>query len=138
MSRVIKKYHLSDNPLDIGWRIFAPKLSVAGIQFRRNAARRFISGSQQSLKFQSEPSNKFDSNAIKVIGRSKGWFRYREDFVGYVEADIAAAIADGSLMGRVKPRLEKTYCGKKEYLEIDFQLVGERDFFDTWQEVRPS
>jgi len=123
-----KKYHLQDQEIPSGYMIFEERLEVAGIQFRKDDALSFSQNPDGCwLDFEREENNKYDKNAIKVIGCRKGFIGIKRYFVGYVPKEISKIIIEGGYWGVVKPRLLKTYIGKGEYVEILFQLLGPKE-----------
>jgi hypothetical protein len=132
-----KTYHLKDSPIPKSFQIFAERLEVAGLGYRRDNAARFISGTNLWLELELEPSNKYDKNAIKVIGCSKGWFWTKRFFLGFVPKDVAASIAEEGLSGAVKPRLLKTRLSGDGFVEVLFQILapkGRKVVFKKQQE----
>ena len=103
-----------------GYQIYKRMLYVAGITHRKEDASLFIRGSRQSLEFELEPNNPKDKNAIKLIGVTPT-ARY---FVGYVPKEISKALIKTGLLDKVEPRLDRTYHGIKDYVEIRFQIIG--------------
>lgn len=116
----IRQYHLK--PLRAGVQIYAERLAVAGIARRKSAAIRFVKGSEHRLELEPEPSNPHDRNAVRVVGCSRGLFRHRRTFLGYVPRGAARIVAEGAF--EVEPRLLKTYLGDKGFVEVEFQLIG--------------
>ncbi len=76
------------------------------------------------LEIQRESDNKFDRNAIKIIGCSDGFFGTKRWLIGYVPRDVASMIVEGDFLQSVHPRLLKTYVGDGGFVEILFQLLG--------------
>lgn len=124
-------------PIPQGYQIYQRMLLVAGISFRKDDASRFIRGTSQSLEFESEPSNPKDKNAIKVIGVTSS-SRY---FVGYIPKDIANALVKTGLLNKIQLRLDRTYHGIKDFVEIRFQIIGlkeDKKQFDAYFKNKPA
>lgn len=125
-------------PIPDGYVIYSWK-SVAGIQHKKKAAHNFAKNRNQSLELERDPDNKQDSNAIKVIGCSKGFVFEDRDSIGYVPRELASCIVEGGFWGSVEPRLRSIYVGEDEYIEVEFQLLGPREqkkaFNDVLQRV---
>lgn len=120
-----KKFHLQEQEIPDGYMIFEERLEVAGIQYRKDDALSFSQNPEGCwLEFEREDNNKYDKNAIKVIGCRKGFLGAKRYFIGYVPKEVSRLIIEGGFWGIVKPRLLKTYVGKGEYVEILFQLLG--------------
>jgi len=122
MSR--RKYHLAEQPIPSGFQIFEARLDVAGVGYRKKAARAFATSKHVWLELERETRLKDHPHAIRIIGCSKGLFRTRRRFVGYVPSKVAHAIAEGAYWGQVRSRLLKTWVGDRGYVEILFQLLG--------------
>ena len=102
---------------------------VAGTQYRKEAALRFAKNRDQTLQLEREPGNKDDTNAIKVIGQSKGLVFGGSDPIGYVPRETAACIVEGGYWGIVEPSLGKIYVSDDDYdedpyIQIDFRILG--------------
>jgi hypothetical protein len=118
-----KEYHLSEQPIPDDFQIFEDRLDIAGIQHRKIDAVKFISSKEQWLEFERDEKNKFDLNAIKVKGCTKGLFGTKKRFVGFVPSDVASRIVYFGIE-ECKPRLLKTYLGDSGFVEIKFQVIG--------------
>lgn len=124
-SMTSNKYHLQEQEIPDGYEIFEERLEVSGIQYRKNDALAFATKTDGIwLEFEREENNKYDRNAIKIIGCSKELFVAKKSFVGYVPKEIAKLIIEGGFWEQVKPRLLKIYVGKQDFVEILFQLLG--------------
>lgn len=122
-----KQYHLKRQPIPAGYRIYEEAVDVAGLQYRKSAARSFCRAKEPELSFRPEPTNKHDQNAICVVGSWRGWFWNKEADLGYVPREIAARIAQAGLGAAVRPRLLKTYVGKGGFVEVEFQIMGPKE-----------
>lgn len=124
-------------PIPQGYQIYKRMLYVAGITYRKEDASLFIRGSRQALEFELEPNNPKDKNAIKLIGVTPT-ARY---FVGYVPKEISKALIKTGLLDKVEPRLDRTYHGIKDYVEIRFQIIGLKENkkqFDAFLKNKPA
>jgi hypothetical protein len=124
-------------PIPDGYQIYKRMLLVAGITFRKIDAAPFIKSGCETLEFEREPNNPKDKNAIKVIGVTPT-ARY---FVGYVPKEISKRIIKTGLFDQVRPRLDRTYYGVGDFLEIRFQVIGLKDnkkIFDAYSESHPA
>lgn len=120
-------------PIPKGYRIFNGRLSVAGIEYRRDDAIRFAKSADQALALEREPNNMHDANAIKVIGISHG----KHYFIGYVPKEIAEQIVcSGHLMDAVQPRLERIWHTDSGYVNITFQIIGPKDKREQYDDFR--
>ncbi|MDZ4709397.1 MAG: hypothetical protein SH818_13445 [Saprospiraceae bacterium] len=120
-----KKFHLQEQEIPEGYMIFEERLEVAGIQFQKNAAMSFSQNTEGCwLELEQEEDNKYDKNAIKVIGCRKAFLGNKRYFIGYVPKEISQLIIEGGYLEIVKPRLLKTYVSENDFVEILFQLLG--------------
>jgi hypothetical protein len=117
-------YHLQEQEIPEGFQIFEARLEVAGIPFRKDDAVAFAASKNSWLELERETDNKYDKNAIKVIGCSKGFFGTKRRFIGYVPKDVSKNVIERGFWGKVQPRLLKTYIGDSGFVEILFQILG--------------
>lgn len=110
-------------PIPKGFQIFDGRLSVAGIEHKRDDAIRFADDSDQTLALERETNNTHDANAIKIIGVSRG----KRRFIGYVPREIAAQIVGSGLVEVVLPRLERIWRTDGGFVDVTFQIVGPKD-----------
>lgn len=104
---------------------------VSGIFFRKSDVRGFFEGADHRLEFEREPSNKYDKNAIKVIGISS----QKRFFIGYVPKEYARQVVDASLDGIVQPRLRRIFCNSQDFYEVRFEIVGPSKFKKQYQDA---
>lgn len=124
-------------PMPTGYQIFAKNIQVAGIQHRKEEAIRFARSSNQELTLQREPSNQYDSNAIKLIGLS-GSTQY---FIGYLPKELSAQIISTGMLDTVKARLGRIYISHNDYLDIQYQVIGpkaDKKKFDEFLSNQPA
>lgn len=124
-------------PIPDGYQIYKRMLFVAGITFRKNDAAPFIKSGCGTLEFEREPNNPKDKSAIKVIGITPT-ARY---FVGYVPKEISKRILKTGSFDKVEPRLDRTYHGIVDFLEIRFQIIGLKEhkkIYDSYVEGSPA
>lgn len=120
-----KKYHLQEQEIPDGFQLFEERLEVSGVKFRKDDASAFASRNDDIwLEFERDEENKYDKNAIKVIGCGKETLRTVRYFIGYVPKEVSKLIIEGGFWGQVRPRLLKTYVGSSGYVEILFQILG--------------
>ena len=118
------KYHLNEQEIPSGFQIFEDRLEIAGVSFRKKDAAAFAKSKQPWLELEREQENKYDENAIRVLGCNKGFLGTKRRFIGYVPKEIAKMIVDGGFWGKIHPRLLKTYVGDSGFVEILFQILG--------------
>lgn len=125
------------SPIPKGFQIFAPRLSVAGIQHRRDDALCFADDSDQTLALEPEPGNSHDPNAVKVIGIARGMRR----FIGYVPKDVAEQIVGSGLADVVQARLDYISRSGNGFVDVTFQIVGPKDrkaHYDEFPTRKPA
>lgn len=120
-------YHLLDQPIPAGFRIYADRIGVAGIANHRADAQSFISAGEKWVELQRDPNNAYDQNAIKVIGCKKGFFGTKRLMLGYVPRDIAKVMVDSGVVDQIRARLLKTYQSDGGFVEVLFQILGPKD-----------
>ena len=109
-----------------GMRIFIADEEVAGVQHRLSHARAFAKGCNHELRFEREPSNRHDPNAIKVIGIYKGWFFTHSVHIGYVAAETAESIVERGMFCQIRPRLKNIWWGGyvRDYIVVRFDILS--------------
>lgn len=118
-----KEFNLM-TPIPNGFQIYESYLEVAGIQYRKKAALKFIKSVNQSLEWEKEPGNRHDPNAIKIFGISEQGFSKERHMLGYVDSDTAEKICRSEFWQWLKPRPIQAYIGNGEFCIIRFQIVG--------------
>ena len=126
-----RMYHLADQPIPAGYRLFADRLEVAGITHHRTDAEKFIRSERKWLEFRRELGNPHDPNAIEIMGCTQGLFGVRRRPLGYIPRETAKAMVDANVDGIIRPRLLKTYISPSGFLEILFQIIGPKESFDA-------
>ena len=111
-------------PIPKGMRIFEQGVSVAGVKHRFYDAKMFARRSNQSIYMERDPNNQHDPNAIKIMGKSKGWFFEVEKCIGYIPAGLAKLIVSKGMEERVQVRLREIFIGDREYVGISFDILG--------------
>lgn len=106
-----------------GFQIFEARLSVVGVQYRRDDALRFADDFDQMLALERDPDNVHDANAIKVIGVARGTRR----FIGYIPKEVAEQIVGSGLADTVQARLERIWRNESGFVDVTFQIVGPKD-----------
>ena len=125
------EYHLAEQPIPAGYRLYEDRLEVAGVQFYKPYAAAFARNDGW-LEMQPEPDNPHDPHAIALIGCYKGWFLPHRGRIGHVPKEVAAQLAKTGVVTEVRPRLLKTWVGDSGYVEIMFQVIGPKDRFDAY------
>ncbi|MDD5299818.1 MAG: HIRAN domain-containing protein [Gallionella sp.] len=124
-------------PIPQGYQIYKRMLNVAGIWFYKHDASLFIRDKCQTLELEREPDNPKDKNAIRVIGITPT-SRY---FIGYVPKEISEVLVKLDLLNKVEPRLDRTYHGGEDYVDIRFQIIGLKENkkqFDAFSKNKPA
>ena len=124
-------------PMVSGYQIYADRLPVAGIQFRKIEALKFANGNNQELKLQRETDNEHDPNAIRLIGVA-GLHEY---FIGYLPKELSEQIVLTGLFDAVKARLARIYVSSDDYVDIQYQVIGpksKKKEFDDFLKSQPA
>jgi hypothetical protein len=117
-------------PIPKGFQIFESRIQVAGILHRIEDCLAFVRHpGEHSLKFELEPTNAFDKNAIKIIGTA-GAERFH---LGYVPAAIAFQLSNKGLQHQVQARLERGFASKDGYVDVIFQIIGPNSAKPSYQ-----
>jgi len=128
------KYYTDVHPIPTGFQIYEDRIDVAGVNHRIKNAKSFVKGKGQRIEFETDPSNKYDSNAIRILGFHKGFFGEKKEFIGYVPTEVAAQIMEGNYFNKIKPRLLKTYMSDSGFIEILFQVLGPKSGKKEYQQ----
>jgi hypothetical protein len=99
-------YHLKEQEIPEGLQIFAERLEVAGVSFRKADATAFALSKDGWLEFEKEPGNSHDRNAIRIIGCSKGFLGTKRRFIGYVPKQFSKMIVEGGFFSRHEQSLQ--------------------------------
>lgn len=127
-----KEYWPGDCSYPDTHRIYEERLSIAGVHHYRDDAASFCRSREKSIYLQLDAANAYDKNAIKIMGRWKGFWGIKIKIIGYVDAVTAAKIAALNLQNEIFPRLLKTYVGHDDYVEILYQIVGPKDRYKEY------
>jgi len=111
-------------------RIFFHTMDVAGTHKRKRAIREANDYWITGMELVSEPTNKYDQNAIKIILIKKGWFFTKRFDVGYVPKEFAAYIAKKKLIDDLIPRLRHLWVGDVGGVAVLFDLLGPKDRYN--------
>ena len=111
------------NPIPKGYQIYRSGLPIAGISYRKGDVIDFLQGVHHSLEFHRDPSNEHDPNAIKIIGiSSAGRFH-----IGFIPAEEAEIVVKRGFFDYILPRLNHLYLSDSGYIEIDYDILIQRD-----------
>ena len=123
-------------PIHKGYQIYFQNMSVEGISFRKDEANDFLDDNNLALKLKTEQENVADKNAIRVIGEgNRGTY-----FLGYVPKEVALKISKTDCFPYIYARLIKIYRSEKNFIDITFQIVGQKDKkeqFDSYEKNLP-
>jgi hypothetical protein len=111
-------------PIPKGCKILCGGVDVTGIHHRKDDAIAFIKGKDHTLEIHLEPKNQFDPNAIAVIGITKGFFGPKRRKIGYIPAEIAKTIADGSAFSSISSRLRQIRLSDDGYCAVELDLIA--------------
>ena len=110
--------------------------SVVGTSFRCKDAIAWAKSKDISLILEREPDNKVDENAIKVIGKSKGFFGTKTRHLGYVEKDLAQRLVKKDFVDKVYPWLRDIGIHPNEdAISIKYELVVLNEFSKELEKI---
>lgn len=95
-------------------------IRVAGSHHRRNACIRFSRGTNLTIQFQPEPENKFDPNAIAIIGQFGEASKTYRTKLGYVPKNLAAELTRSQI--HCIPRLRLIQI-EPRWIGIEFDIL---------------
>jgi len=113
--------------------VFEHGVEVAGVSERSHNARKFAKRNKRKIYLERVADNKCEPNSIRVIGKSRGWFLERRKCIGYVPADIAKKLVLSEMEDKVKTRLQFLSVDDKKSIEIRFDILGSKDFYDKYR-----
>jgi HIRAN domain len=116
----------------MGMQVFEYGVEVAGISKRFHDARKFAKRNKRRIYLERVPDNKRESNAIRVIGKSRGWLFERKKCIGYVPADIARKLVLNEMEDKVTTRLQLVSINDKKSIEIRFDILGSKDYYEKY------
>lgn len=120
-------YHLKRFPIPDGYRIYSDDVDVAGLQHHKGAAILFAGSKHPWVELLPEPTNKYDKNAIVVLGCWRGWWWTSRRPIGFIPRGLAQTVAESGLFPVIQPRLKMTYLSAYYFVEVQIQLVGPKD-----------
>ena len=126
-----------DNPIPIGYQIFAKNIPVAGMSYRKNDVINFSRTQNQELTIKRELNNQHDKNAIQLIGIS-GSNQY---IIGYLPKELSEQIISTGLFDSIKVRLTRIYIGREDFIEVHYQIIGpkaDKKQFDDFVNNKPA
>ena len=125
------------NEIPSGYQIWVARPEVAGLMHRKKDAVEFVRSKHKRLILEREPDNTHDANAIKLIGVGDG----RQFFIGYVPKEISEQIAATERFDCVQARLRKTYVSEKNFVDIEYQIIGpkaQKKAFDAYHSSKAA
>lgn len=126
----------------LGYQIFMERIHVAGTSHRKKEVIEFANSQNSTIEFERDPQNRYDKNAIKIIGLSVIARNVKRWHLGYVPKELAAAIIEGGYYNEIKLRLSRTYIGKDGKVSVQFQVLGQKgkknEFWRNYDEYRSS
>lgn len=114
-------------------QIYEQGVEVALVYKRLHEARKFANRSKRRIYLENASDHKHDPNAIRVIGKSKGWFFEIRKCIGYVPADIAKKLMLTEMEDKVLARLRLISLDDKHSIEIRFNILGPEDDYDKYR-----
>jgi hypothetical protein len=121
-----------------GMRIFENGVDVAELNKHGHAARKFAKRCKRKICLECISDQKDDPKAIRVIGKSKGWFFESSKYIGYVPANIAKKLMLAELADKVKARLQSISIDNKHSIEIRFDIFGPKNDYKKYRSKHQS
>jgi hypothetical protein len=107
-----------------GMKIYAHGVDVVVPNQRQRIARKFARRRKRRIYLRREPGDRNGSNAIRVIGKSRGWFLNSKQCIGYVPEDIARKLVTTGIEDKVIARLQLIDIEDRNSINIRFDLLG--------------
>ena len=128
-----KQYLVNPDETINGYKFIEKYVQVSGTRYRLRDIIQFAKKDNIWLEFEREPDNKYDKNAIKLIGCSKGFLANRKYFLGYVPKEISANIVNRGLVQHTLPRLRRIWVPNEEDdATIIFQVLIKEEFHEKY------
>jgi hypothetical protein len=122
MSKLIK----FRSPLPNGMLVFEHGVELVMEKQHLHNAKMFIRRSNRRIYLERREDNSQESNTIRVIGKSQGWFFKVAKCIGYVPTDVADKLVAAGLDDRVSARLQMIIKNRTS-IDIRFDLLGHKD-----------
>ena len=108
--------------------LYLEKLKPAGLNYNELDAKNFVKLENIWIELEREPTNKYDPNAIKIVGCSVEDSNTVRRHLGYIPREYAAVIVKGKYFKDLKVYLHRTYYDYRMFtVYIDFDLAGPMD-----------
>lgn len=91
---------------------------------------------EQTLKLEAEPTNKYDKNAILIVGHKKGLLWSSELTLGYLPREIAAEVTEKELGHFLLPRPKEVWTGDRGGFSFVIDLVGPRSVYKEFDAAK--
>ncbi|WP_423841138.1 HIRAN domain-containing protein [Vibrio mytili] len=116
-----------------GYRIYFKAIDIAGAHHKKNEIIHVMRAKTVKFVLEPEPTNPYDSNAIKVIAIKKGWFFSSSFHIGYIPKNIAKQICDKSLLLELIPRPKRAWFGDRGGISFSIDLLGTKANYSSFQ-----
>ena len=117
-----------------GYKIIEKYVTVTGTKYRMNDVVSFAYKGNIWIELEAEPANKYDKNAIKVIGCTKGGlFSKKRYFIGYIPQEISEVLLNRGLIEHTLPRLRRIFVSDEEdSATIIIQILIKDEYQDKY------
>jgi hypothetical protein len=119
----------------MGMLVFEHSVDVTEVNERHHAARKFVKRHKRRIYLDRITDQKNVPSAIRVIGKSKGWFFERSKCIGYLPADIADKLIRTNLGNKVKVQIHMILIDDKATLNIRFDIFGPKDDYEKYSSI---
>jgi hypothetical protein len=113
-------------------RIFEHGVEVAEVNKRYRNAKKFARRRRRRLYLERVRNLETDPKAIRVVGKSKGWFLEKRKCIGYVPGDIAQKLVFTATEGKVTARLQMISIDDSHSIEIRFDILGPKEDYEKY------
>ena len=119
-----------------GEKIYEPDFEIAGAHHYTSDIASVMSKQGTSFYLKPEPQNKFDSNAIAVVGQTKNWLGTKIRKVGYLPSEIAKRVVETKMFEHVMLRPKSLYISDDGYVEFIADLLGPKPLWSQYNSAR--
>lgn len=126
--------HYFKQPIPADFRIFVPAFEVPMAKEYAHQVDRLVDWEGRGrLYLESEPGNKYDSNAILILGSKKGLLWSTNLVLGYVPRDLARKITRSGWVGRLLPRPKSMWRGDRGGFSFEVDLLGKKSDYTEFK-----
>lgn len=125
-------------PIPKGMRIFVKQFEVMMAKEYINQIEKIANSKTPEIVLESEPKNKYDTNAIKVLAKKKVLFWEITLMLGYLPRDLAKFITEYNLIKNLIPRAKSIWFGDEGGFSFTIDLLGNKDDYESYKTLVDS